>query len=117
MELIDKAKLYDEISRLEKMAMDNANEKEQHLQAYLININSLNERTMMKYLVADFPTVEPPKGEWEECDWVEYDGHGECIHYSKEALRCSNCCNAFKKELLWKDNFCPNCGADMRKKE
>ena len=63
-------------------------------------------------------TVDPaslrPKGEWTECDWVKYDGHGECIHYPKEALRCSNCCNAFKKKLLWKRNFCPNCGADMR---
>ena len=54
-----------------------------------------------------------PKGEWIECDYVEYDGHGECIHYPKEGLKCSNCCNAFKKDLLWKDNFCPNCGADM----
>ena len=66
----------------------------------------------------DIPTIDPeslrPKGEWTECDWVEYDGHGECIHYPKEALRCSNCCNAFKKKLLWKRNFCPNCGADMR---
>ena len=63
-------------------------------------------------------TIDPaslrPKGEWTECDWVKYDGHGECIHYPKEALRCSNCCNAFKKKLLWKRNFCPNCGADMR---
>ena len=64
------------------------------------------------------PTIDPaslrPKGEWTECDWVEYDGHGECIHYPKAALRCSNCCNAFKKKLLWKRNYCPNCGADMR---
>ncbi len=52
-------------------------------------------------------------GRWEECGWVEYDGHGECINYPKEALRCSRCCNAFKKELLWKRNYCPNCGAKM----
>lgn len=57
------------------------------------------------------PTIDPeslrPQGEWSECDWVAYDGHGECIHYPKAALRCSNCYNAFKKELLWKVNYCP----------
>ena len=57
--------------------------------------------------------VEQIHARWDECDWVKYDGHGECIHYPKAALRCSNCCNAFKKELLWKDNYCPNCGAKM----
>lgn len=57
------------------------------------------------------------KGEWEECDWVEYDGHSECIRHPKAALCCSRCRNAFKKALLWKKDFCPNCGADMRKGE
>lgn len=57
------------------------------------------------------------KGEWEDCDWVKYGGHDECIHYPKAALCCSRCRNAFKKELLWKRDFCPNCGADMRKEE
>ena len=68
--------------------------------------------------VKTMPTIDPeslrPQGEWSECDWVEYDGHGECIHHPKAGLRCSNCCNAFKKELLWKDNYCPNCGAYMK---
>lgn len=62
------------------------------------------------------PTIEAEPvnhGRWEECDWVEFDGHGECIHYPKAALRCTNCCTAFKKELLWKRNHCPNCGAKM----
>lgn len=52
-------------------------------------------------------------GRWIECDYMKYDGHSECIHYPSEAWKCSVCCNAFKKELLWKDNFCPNCGAIM----
>ena len=58
--------------------------------------------------------VEPVRhGRWEECDWMEYDGHSEHIRYPKAALRCSACYNAFKKVLLWKDNYCPNCGAKM----
>ena len=51
---------------------------------------------------------------WEEADWVEPDCHGfGIIRTPKAALRCSNCKNCFKKELLWKDNYCPNCGAKM----
>ena len=87
-------------------------------EAYIRYVERLNERSFLKHEIMDAPSVEAVPvvhGEWEECDWVEYE-HGECIHYSREALRCSNCCNAFKKELLYKDNFCPNCGADMRKK-
>ena len=61
------------------------------------------------------PTVEArPSGEWEDCGWVELDGHGGISTYPHEGMRCSNCNRAFKKELLWKDNFCPNCGCDMR---
>ena len=53
-------------------------------------------------------------GRWEEADWVEPDCHGfGIIRTPKAALRCSNCKNCFKKELLWKDNYCPNCGAKM----
>lgn len=56
-------------------------------------------------------------GRWEECDWVRYDGHSECVHFPRAGLVCTNCRNAFKKELLWKDNYCPNCGAKMDLKE
>ena len=53
-------------------------------------------------------------GRWEEADWVEPDCHGfGTIRTPKAALRCSNCKNCFKKELLWKDNYCPNCGSKM----
>ena len=64
------------------------------------------------------PTIVPkatPKGRWIECDWVEPDDHySECIRTPKAAKQCSRCKHCFKKELLWKDNYCPNCGADMK---
>lgn len=53
-------------------------------------------------------------GRWEEADWIELEGGGnELVRTPNAALRCSNCRNCFKKELLWKDAFCPNCGAVM----
>ena len=53
-------------------------------------------------------------GRWEEADWIELEGSGnELIKTPDAALRCSNCRNCFKKKLLWKDAFCPNCGAKM----
>lgn len=64
------------------------------------------------------PTVEAKPvvyGEWIESDWFEYDGRDECILHPKEAVKCTNCNHAFKKDLLWRDNFCPNCGARMVK--
>ncbi len=67
--------------------------------------------------INDAPTIEAAPvahGEWEETHWIKYDGHGECVRYPKQGLRCSNCCHVFKKELLWNDNFCPNCGAKMK---
>ena len=59
--------------------------------------------------------VAPVKrGRWEEADWFEPDCHSfGTIRTPKAALRCSNCKHCFKKELLWKDNYCPNCGARM----
>lgn len=59
--------------------------------------------------------VEPVvHGRWDEVDWVEMESGGhELIRTPNAALRCSNCHNCFKKELLWKNSYCPNCGAKM----
>ena len=51
---------------------------------------------------------------WEEADWREYDAQScETIRYPKAAIVCTNCRCAFKKDALWKRNFCPNCGEKM----
>ena len=53
-------------------------------------------------------------GQWEETDWREYDAQScETIRYPKAAIVCTNCRCAFKKDALWKRDFCPNCGAKM----
>ena len=55
---------------------------------------------------------------WEECDYVEPCVHGFGTNRIKDAgMKCLNCVHVFKKDLLWKDNFCPNCGAKMDLKE
>ena len=71
------------------------------LEAAIINIQSADVELMKR-------------GRWEEADWFEPDCHSfGTIRTPKAALRCSNCKHCFKKELLWKDNYCPNCGARM----
>jgi DNA-directed RNA polymerase subunit RPC12/RpoP len=59
--------------------------------------------------------VEQKHGQWEECDWVFYDGHGECVHIPEGAFVCTNCRHAFKKGKLEIRNYCTNCGAKMVK--
>ncbi len=51
---------------------------------------------------------------WEICDWVEPDYHGcGTIRTPNAGMKCTNCVHVFKRDLLWKDNYCPNCGAKM----
>jgi len=70
------------------------------------------KRALADMFPADVASVV--HGRWEEADWVELDGGGnELIRTPNAALRCSVCCNCFKKELLWKEAYCPNCGAKM----
>lgn len=59
--------------------------------------------------------VEPVRyGRWEQADWVDPDGHGfGTVRTPNAGLRCSRCACVFKKDLLWKQAYCPNCGAKM----
>ena len=66
----------------------------------------------IRYL--DSADVAPVRhARWEECHWVEQDGPYSLVAHPKAAFRCSGCKYVFKKELLWKDNYCPNCGCKM----
>lgn len=62
--------------------------------------------------------VEVVYAHWENCDWVEPYYHGcGTIRIPNAGMKCTNCVHVFKKDLLWKDNYCPNCGAKMRGEE
>ena len=52
-------------------------------------------------------------GRWEEADWIECSTNDLYIRTPRGAHRCSECKRCFKKELLWRDNYCPNCGCKM----
>ena len=60
--------------------------------------------------VRAYKLTRRPQGEW----ITEYNGNGwnDCWDYT-----CSNCGKKYERAdvVLYKANFCPNCGADMRK--
>lgn len=66
------------------------------------------EEMCSRIVVANAPTIEKRKtGKWEE---YFFDGP---MARRPRALMCS-CCDTI---CLYTYNFCPNCGADMRKEE
>lgn len=79
--------------------------------------NRLATMTDAKRVIAEMPAADVAPvvhGEWEAVDWREYDAHGcEVICYPKDGIACTHCRYVFKKDALWKKNFCPNCGAKM----
>lgn len=116
MELIDKAKLYNAIAEIEDKATDNflkESQASQHKLVYMGELGELRGITTIKYLVADFPTVEAVPvvhGEWID---TQPDYHHGC---GKNAHVCSSCQDYYTPDYEYM-NFCPHCGADMRKKE
>lgn len=75
----------------------------------------VRERTIEQVIDCIPPADVKPvvRGEWIDGGWegdkaFQIDGRGNCWHVSK----CSVC--GFKKKGA-KSDFCPNCGADMRK--
>jgi hypothetical protein len=69
----------------------------------LRNIAISNRDVEMVYEIDHSPTVERPHGEWVyHADW---ESDGEC------AYECSRCGMGSDVDY----DFCPNCGASMRK--
>lgn len=64
--------------------------------------DSNDEYEAMRAIAEGFPYEERPHGEWIKEGGIFYQ------------LKCSNC-NFELRSPDDKSNFCPNCGADMRK--
>ncbi len=102
---------------IDKKAADNA------LTAAAVADSDKKRRTWAKAIgvLHDIPAADVAPvvhAKWENCDWVEPYYHGcGTIRIPNAGMKCTNCVHVFKKDLLWKDNYCPNCGAKMDLKE
>lgn len=107
-DLISRKYLYDKMLEKEELARQRVLDTPTHSPAYLRYVAQLNERTALKHEIADAPTVEAVPVV-----------HGEWIYNQYHTWECSNCSFHPFKGFIPKEpgfNFCPNCGADMRKK-
>ena len=103
-DLISRKYLYDKMLEKEELARQRALDTPTHSPAYLRYVAQFNERTALKHEIADAPTVEAVpvvRGEW--------------IPYTISKL-FSHTCSICHCDVEEKTPFCPNCGADMRKK-
>ena len=59
--------------------------------------------------IKDIPSADRLQGEWE----IEYHGNGWNDYWD---YICSNCGKKYERAdaVLYKANFCPNCGAQMK---
>lgn len=102
---------------IDKKVADNA------LTAAAVADSDKKRRTWAKAIgvLHDIPAADVAPvvhAKWENCDWVEPYYHGcGTIRIPNAGMKCTNCVHVFKKDLLWKDNYCPNCGAKMDLKE
>ena len=68
-------------------------------------------------IIEDAPAVDAVPvvhGRWIETTIpANTTGHGGVGQDKKKGWLCSSCRCAFDANLLWCDNYCPNCGADM----
>ena len=110
-EYIDKAELYKEIAKLEELARKRYLDTPNNSPAYPRYIAQMDERTALKHLIADFPTIDPEslreRGQWIMQQDTRFDAY----------YTCSNCNEDFYMECgSPADNeykYCPNCGAKM----
>lgn len=76
--------------------------------------NIPSEEIIAKMAVAHAPTIERKHGEWIAGEsWSDGYGMGEQYGRCYVCSECSHMVQDNYKECLM--NFCPNCGADMKK--
>lgn len=122
-EYIEKASLYNEISKLEELARNRYLDTPSNSPFYPIYMAQMQERTSIKHIIADFSSVDvaPVRhGRWE---WFEEWSQSTSDHpaeYEDYGWRCSECKTALEDIIggYWDDldrepmlNYCPKCGA------
>lgn len=117
MRLIDADLLYTQLQNDEELARKRVLDTESFL-PYPNNLNpsytrylaQMDERTRLKHMVADAPTIEPER---KKGKWIEEDDGWDGIFW-----RCSECNEPFYLvDGTPVDNeyhYCPNCGANMK---
>ena len=101
-DLISRSALYAEIMEKEDLARERVLDTPTNSPCYMRYVAQLNERTALKHMIADAPTIEAVPvvhGKWIESDLLF------------EADKCTIC-----KVSIYNTsgmNFCPNCGARM----
>lgn len=104
-EYIERAAIMEFPIRKDRCDKEHANEH------FIFGIESVLEYVQNLPAADVAPVVH---GEWEAVDRREYDADScKIICYPKDGIACTHCRYVFKKDALWKKNFCPNCGARM----
>ena len=134
-EYMEKATLYKDISELEELARNRVLDTPTNSPVYVRYVAQLNERTMLKHKIFDFPAADVAPvvhGRW------ILEVHKDRANYRWNVIaECSECCDERKEiwsgffpnvpDYLARDvslinakevelsNYCPNCGAKMDK--
>ena len=119
-EYIDKSVVLDQISK-QKLFYEEQRKQSGDCLEEMNCVGAENGLTGLEDVISDIPSADIAPvvhAKWENCDWVEPYYHGcGTIRIPNAGMKCTNCVHVFKKDLLWKDNYCPNCGAKMDFKE
>lgn len=88
-----------------------------HLKNCICELKNTNQvtddyETVLKAL-NNQPTIDPKRGKWKgywKSQFMGCDDFGNPIYRDGKIYYCSKC----NRRTIIKENFCPNCGADMR---
>lgn len=102
-DLISKGAIYKKIAEMEDLARKRVLDMPTNSPCYMIYVAQLNERTALKHVIADAPTIE-----------AEPVVHGRWIFGNanhREYMKCSECLHSQTPTGVFV--YCPNCGAKM----
>ena len=109
-EYIERERLYNELCRLEDLARKRVIDTPTNSPAFARYNAQLSERTTLKYLVLDAPAADVAPvvhGHWKEYEVFP-------LAPSLNGYPCS-VCGWHLGATMFASNYCPNCGAKMKK--